>query len=50
MEPPGARKQMEVTVCNPFIPAGEYRRGLEFKLQSIAPHLTRSESQSYVTR
>lgn len=48
MEPPGARKQMEVTVCNPFIPAGEYRRGLEFKLQSIAPHLTQRELEALV--
>lgn len=43
MEPPTDRKRMEVTVCNPFIPAGDYRRGLELTLQTIAPHLTHRE-------
>ncbi|NNA04657.1 hypothetical protein [Pseudomonas lundensis] len=43
MEPPTDRKRMDVTACNPFIPAGDYRRGLELTLQTIAPYLTQRE-------
>lgn len=48
MELPSTRKQLEVTVCNSFIPPGEYRQGGGITLQCVAPYLSQRELEVLV--
>ncbi|QBF26781.1 hypothetical protein EXN22_14170 [Pseudomonas tructae] len=46
--PVAARKQLEVTVSNPFIPPAAYRRELALVLECIGEHLTQREFEALV--
>jgi len=35
------KKPLSVTVCNPYIPANEYRQGVVEALECIGPFLTK---------
>lgn len=47
---PGVRKQLEVTVCNPFVPSAEYRQELALALECIGKHLSQREFEALVYR
>ncbi|WP_177327603.1 hypothetical protein [Pseudomonas sp. URMO17WK12:I12] len=46
--PSAARKQLKVTVCNPFIPPVEYRQEMVLALECIGKHLSQREFEALV--
>ncbi|QHG68238.1 hypothetical protein C2H86_12760 [Pseudomonas putida] len=45
---PSGRKELQVTVCNPFIPPTEYRQGMALAVEGIGAHLSQREFEALV--